>query len=71
MVKLEDCMIGGVKNNDIKTEKFKSIEVGSTFYLVEDYGRINQYEKTSDGFGEEIMTASSNWFDDEVTVYTD
>lgn len=71
MERLEDYMIIGVKNNDMKTEKFKNIQIGSTFYMVSDYARIDMYEKISDNYATEILTNSSKWFDSEVMVYVD
>lgn len=55
----------------MKTKKFKDIEVGQTFYKTSDYGRIDQYVKLSDGYAEQILTASSKWFNDEELIYID
>lgn len=55
----------------MKTEKFKNIEINSTFYMVSDYARIDMYEKLSNNYAEQIMTASSRWFDDETDVYVE
>jgi hypothetical protein len=55
----------------MKTEKFLDLYIGQTFYRLGDYGRIDQYEKTSDSYAEQIMTASSRWFDDEELIYID
>jgi hypothetical protein len=55
----------------MKTIKFKSVNVGDTFYIVGDYGRINQYVKLSDGFTEEIMTVSTVFIEDDVEIYID
>lgn len=63
-------MIVGVKNNDMKTEKFYKLPIGSTFYMISDYARIDQYEKLSENYAEQVMTASSRWFD-EIDVYVD
>ena len=61
----------GEKNNNMKTVKFKNIEINSTFYMINDYARIDMYEKLSDNYAEQILTASSRWFDDEIDVYVD
>lgn len=55
----------------MKTEKFKNIEINSTFYMVSDYARIDMYEKLSDNYAIEIMVSSSRWFDDEMDVYVE
>lgn len=55
----------------MKTEKFYKLEIGSTFYVVSDYARIDQYEKLSDNYAEQIMTTSSKWFNDEELIYVD
>ena len=55
----------------MKTEKFKNINVGDTFYRIGDYGHINQYIKLSDGFAEEIMTVSTVFIEDYVEIYID
>lgn len=55
----------------MKTVKFYTLFLGDTFYVISDYARIDQYVKTSDSFAEQILTASSRWFDDEIDVYVD
>jgi hypothetical protein len=55
----------------MKTKRFKDINIGETFYIIGDYGRINQYEKISDGYAEEIMTASTVFLEDDVEIYID
>ena len=55
----------------MKTTKFYKLSIGDTFYITGNYARIVQYEKISDGYGLEILTNSSKWFDDEVDVYID
>lgn len=55
----------------MKTEKFYKLSVGDTFYITGDYARIIQYEKISDGYAEEILTASTKWFNDEDNVFKD
>lgn len=55
----------------MKTVKFYTLFLGDTFYRVGDYGKIDQYEKTSDSYGIEILTNSSRWFDDEIDVYVE
>lgn len=37
----------------------------------DDYCKIDQYEKISDGYGLEILTNASKWFDDDSNVYVD
>ncbi len=53
----------------MKIEKFKNLNIGDTFYMVGDYGKIDQYEKLSDSYAEEIMTVSSVFLDDDLDVY--
>jgi len=55
----------------MKTTKFYKLNVGDTFYVISDYARIDQYEKTSDSYAEQILTTSSKWFDEEIEVYVD
>lgn len=53
------------------TVKFYKLSVGDTFYITGDYSRIIQYEKISDGYAEEMLTASTKWFNDEDNVFID
>lgn len=55
----------------MKKIKFSVLEISDTFYIVGDYGRIDQYEKTSLSYGLQILTNVSKWFEDEVIVYRD
>jgi len=55
----------------MKTEKFKMLFLGDTFYVIGDYNRIDQYEKVSDSFGIEVLTNSSRWFEEDVEIYID
>lgn len=53
----------------MKKIKFSVLEISDTFYIVGDYGRIDQYEKTSLSYGLQILTNVSVWFEDESMVY--
>lgn len=53
------------------TIKFYKLSVGDTFDITGDYSRIIQFEKLSDGYAEETLTASTRWFNDEDNVYID
>jgi hypothetical protein len=55
----------------MKTKKFKELSIGDTFYVVSDYARIDQYEKLSDLYAEQIMTASTTCFDYDDLIYVD
>ena len=51
--------------------KFKELAIKGTFYVIGDYGKIDQYEKTSLSYGLQILTNSYKAFDDDLTVYID
>ena len=55
----------------MKTKKFRDIQIGEIFYKIGDYAKIDMYEKTSDSYGLEILTNSSQWFNDEDVIYVD
>jgi hypothetical protein len=55
----------------MKNKKFKDLNIGETFYMIGEYGKINQYEKISDGYAEEIMTTSTVFLEDDVQIYID
>lgn len=55
----------------MKKIKFSVLEISDTFYIVGDYGRIEQYEKISESYGVEVLTNSSKWFEDDVEIYID
>lgn len=55
----------------MKKIKFKDLAIKDTFYNIGDYGKIDQYKKTSLSYGLQILTNSYKSFEDESTVYRD
>lgn len=55
----------------MKTIKFKDLAIKQTFYVIGDYGKIDQHEKTSLSYGLQVLTNSYKSFEDESTVYID